>query len=133
MRSVSFTSFTSFKAAAVAAVAASALVAGAASASAAPAAGGTHVTKSSKKGAGVSVLLADFRGGDLSVTVDATGTKSTKHTWTLYVDGRKFAAKSYTDKAKAKTWVIDDLPAGDVKLAAPAAKGQVTKVSLDAK
>jgi hypothetical protein len=126
MRSVSL------KAAAVAVVAASALVAGAASASAAPAEG-AHASKTSKKGKSVSVLLTDFKGGDLAVTVDATGKKSTKHTWTLYVDGKKFAAKSYTDKAKAKTWVIEDLPAGDAKLAAPAAKGQVTTVALDAK
>jgi YbbR domain-containing protein len=126
MRSVSL------KAAAIAAVAASTLVAGAASASAAPRSA-THVTETSKKGQSVSALLTHFKGGDLTVTLDATGTSTAKHTWTLSVDGKKFVAKSYTDKAKAKTWVINDLPTGDVKLAAPASKGQVTKVTLDAK
>ena len=125
----------SFKAAAVAALAATALFAGAASATAATAAGAdaTHVKKSSKKSKGVSVLLTDFKGGDLAVTVDATGKKSTKHTWALYVDGRKVAAKKYLDKDKSKTWVIKDLPTGDVKLSAPAAKGQFTTVALDVK
>jgi hypothetical protein len=113
--------FTSFKAAAVATLAATTLVAGAVSASAADHATATHAAKTSKKGKSVSVLLTDFRGGDVSVSVDATGKKATKHTWVLYVDGRKVAAKSYTEKAKAKTWVIHELPAGDVKLTAPAA------------
>ncbi|MFE2432844.1 hypothetical protein ACFXJ5_39830 [Streptomyces sp. NPDC059373] len=67
------------------------------------------------------------------MTVDATGTGTAKHTWTLDVDGEKFAAKSYTEKAKAKTWVINDLPTGHVKPTAPASKNQVTKVTLDAK
>ncbi|WP_405730886.1 hypothetical protein OG607_32050 [Streptomyces sp. NBC_01537] len=122
----------SFKAAAVATIAATALFAGAASASAAGA-DATHVKKTSKKSKGVSVLLTDFRGGNLAVTVDATGKKSTKHTWALYVDGRKVAAKSYLDKDKSKTWVIKNLPTGDVKLSAPAATGQVTTVALDVK
>jgi hypothetical protein len=122
----------SFKAAAVAAIAATALFAGAASATAAGA-DATHVKKTSKKSKSVSVLLTDFRGGNLAVTVDATGKKSTKHTWTLYVDGRKVAAKKYLDKDKSKTWVIKDLPTGDVKLSAPAAKGQFTTVALDVK
>jgi hypothetical protein len=122
----------SFKAAAVAALAATALFAGAASATAAGA-DATHVKKTSKKSKGVSVLLTDFKGGDLAVTVDATGKKATKHTWALYVDGRKVAAKKYLDKDKSKTWVIKDLPAGDAKLVAPAATGQVTTVALDVK
>ncbi|WP_127359781.1 hypothetical protein [Actinacidiphila soli] len=126
MRSVSL------KAAAIAAVAASTLVAGAASASATPRSA-THVTETSKKGQSVSAQLTHSKRGDLAVTVDATGTSTAKHTWTLYVDGKKFSAKSYTDKDKSKTWIIDNLPTGDVKVVAPASKSQVTKVTLDAK
>jgi hypothetical protein len=122
----------SFKAAAVAVIAATALVAGVGSASAANG-NAAHATKTSAKGKGVSVLLTEFKGGDLAVTVDATGSKATKHSWVLSVDGKKFTTKSYAEKAKKKTWVVDDVPAGDVKLAAPAAKKQVTTVALDAK
>ncbi|TKA12612.1 hypothetical protein [Actinacidiphila oryziradicis] len=120
----------SLKAIAVATVAASALVTGAATAQAA---NGQQVSKASKKGQSVSVVLPKFKGGDLAITVDATGLSKSTHTLTLYVNGRKFTAKSYTDKDKAKTWAVNNLRAGDVKLAAPASKGQVTTVTIAVK
>jgi hypothetical protein len=119
----------SLKAVAVTTVAASALVAGAATAQAAEQ---THVSATSKRGQSVSVALPKFKGGSVSVTVDATGTSTAKHTWTLYVNGKKVTAKSYTDRGKAETWVVKSVPSGTVKVAAPASKSQITTVSLNA-
>jgi hypothetical protein len=120
----------SVKAVAVTALAATALATGAATASAAGH-DRDHVSRTSQRGKGVSVTLPDQRGGSLAVSVDATGSRATPHTWTLYVDGRKVAAKSYKDKDRARTWVVNDVPAGDVKLVAPAAAGQITTVAVD--
>jgi hypothetical protein len=118
----------SMKAAAVAALTAAALAFGAGASQAADV---THVTKTSARGKAVSVTLPSFRGGTLSVSVDATGTATEKHTLTLSVAGKKLTTKSYTDKDTKKTFVVADIPAGDVQLAAPASAGQLTTVAID--
>lgn len=121
----------SVKAVAVTTLAATALATGAATASASAAGHGRdHVSGTSQRGKGVAVSLADHRGGGLAVSVDATGTRAATHTWTLYVDGRKVAAKSCKDRDRTRTWVLNHVPAGDVRLVAPAAAGRVTTVAV---
>ncbi|MFD8078144.1 hypothetical protein ACFV3E_36445 [Streptomyces sp. NPDC059718] len=119
----------SVKAVAVTTLAATALATGAATASAAEH-DRDHVSGTSQRGKGVAVSLADHRGGSLAVSVDATGARAATHTWTLYVDGRKVAAKSYKDRDRTRTWVLNHVPAGDVRLVAPAAAGRITTVAV---
>jgi uncharacterized protein with FMN-binding domain len=79
------------------------------------------------------VSIRSFKGGTVSVTVDASGSSTAKHTWTLTASGRKAASESYKDAGGAKTWTFKNMHAGSLKVTAPASKGQITKVTLTTK
>ncbi|MFC9842732.1 hypothetical protein ACFWFF_38880 [Streptomyces sp. NPDC060223] len=123
---------TSLKAAAIATTASVALFAGAAGAAeAAPSAAKHRVSSTSKVSAGTSVATKSFHGGAVTVTVDASGSKNIKHTWKLSVAGKQFTSGTYKENDKKKTWTFTKVQAGELKLSAPAAKGEVTKITLE--
>jgi len=122
----------SVKSAAIATTAALSLTAGAtAAAEAAPSAAKHRVSSTSKVGAGTSVATKSFTGGAVTVIVDATGSKAIKHTWKLSVGGKQFTSGTYKENDKKRTWTFSKVQAGELKLTAPAAKGEVTKIALE--
>jgi hypothetical protein len=121
---------TSLKAAAVASTAAIALTAGATAAVAAEPSATHRLSATSKTSASVAVATKTFRGGTLTVAVDATGSKSIKHLFSLSVDGKLYKTGSYKENDLKKSWTFTKVPSGEIRLSAPAAKGQITSVTL---
>ncbi|MCX5562422.1 hypothetical protein [Streptomyces sp. NBC_00038] len=67
----------------------------------------------------------------MTVAVDASGSRDIKHTWKLSVGGKQFTSGTYKESDKKKSWTFTKVRSGELKLSAPAAKGEVTKITLE--